>query len=423
MITITNYKKIFLTLAAALIAPSAAQATSNSDFYQKVLSSLASSAIGDALGRVTEFIPSVDAQFKRYPHGVQRISDFTKSDWNRVPAALRNKNIAPYTDDTRMALLVCEALKMPDCVIKRRESTMAAIAQNFIRDLDDPTYGWAASYRAPGLNCLKSVKHLKQKTPHEKQQPGWWDAQSLQGGGCGSVMRAHPFGLVLYNNPEQAKLWAVEHSKITHGHPIALAACAAMAVGTAHALEGAQKPEAIILEMIKAAQEYDHVTAQKMRTAVTYATQAKVLLEKAGGNIKKAFKNKAFKTFHEKVFNEFQGWAAHDAIAATVYVFALFPEDIDAALFTGVHTPGDSDSIAAMAGALVGAYSGTLPSQVPLTKIEDAERFKEFAQRLTNWKITTELCVPPKSNLSPTHCYKYRHKLALPDDNECILPR
>ena len=46
-------------------------------------------------------------------------------------------------------------------------------------------------------------------------------------------MRAYPFGLVFADDPARAEAWSIAHSKLTHRDPIALAACAAMAVGTA----------------------------------------------------------------------------------------------------------------------------------------------------------------------------------------------
>jgi ADP-ribosylglycohydrolase len=53
-----------------------------------------------------------------------------------------------------------------------------------------------------------------------------------------------------------------------------------------------------------------------------------------------------------------RGWAAHEAVAAGLYVFVKHPDDIVAALRLGANTPGDSDSIATLAGALVGARVG-----------------------------------------------------------------
>lgn len=52
------------------------------------------------------------------------------------------------------------------------------------------------------------------------------------------------------------------------------------------------------------------------------------------------------------------GWAADEAVAAAVYVFTRHTNNCHEALKEAVNTPGDSDSIAALAGALVGAYNG-----------------------------------------------------------------
>ena len=49
-------------------------------------------------------------------------------------------------------------------------------------------------------------------------------------------MRAYPFGLA--DDLGRAERWAVEHSRLTHNDPIALAASGAMTVGTALAVAG-----------------------------------------------------------------------------------------------------------------------------------------------------------------------------------------
>ena len=317
-----------------------------------------------------------------------------------------------------MALLVTDVLIQAKQNNWDKEKTMTQIAHAFINDLDDRQYGWAAPYRAPGNACLAGVRTIKkraslrttQRSIHpsyfdyiikddpEKAQfyksfflalhalqnrPAirWWDTQKISAGGCGSVMRAFPFGLLFHDEPEKAALWAAEHSKLTHGAPLALAASAAMARGVAHALNGETR-EDIIHAMIQSAGHYDEVTAHKMMRAYNYAMQAQQLLTKLGLPIKQAFKNRSFRALHEKVFHEFEGWAAHDAIAATVYVFALFSEDIRSAFYVGVHTPGDSDSIAAMSGALIGAYSGDLPDKSMMNSIEDRQRLEKTAQHI-----------------------------------------
>ena len=52
------------------------------------------------------------------------------------------------------------------------------------------------------------------------------------------------------------------------------------------------------------------------------------------------------------------GWAADEALAAAIYIFLRHPNDMQAALTEAVNTPGDSDSIATIVGALVGARIG-----------------------------------------------------------------
>jgi ADP-ribosylglycohydrolase len=68
-------------------------------------------------------------------------------------------------------------------------------------------------------------------------------------------MRAYPFGLVFSDDLERAERSAAEHSKLRHRDPIALAACAAMAVGTALALAG-NTEEAVVDAMLAAANRY-----------------------------------------------------------------------------------------------------------------------------------------------------------------------
>ncbi|HEX4069341.1 MAG TPA: ADP-ribosylglycohydrolase family protein [Candidatus Babeliales bacterium] len=336
------------------------------DYSNAFAGSMLAGGIGDALGRVTEFIPSTDAIFQRYPGGVRSYDDFLVDDWKYVPAVLKNKKIkiAPYTDDTAMAKLVMKEL------IQAREhnwdldETMCHIATSFIDDAQDTELGWIAKFRAPGNACIAGVNQLRKNI-----SSGVWDVKAHTAGGCGSVMRAHPFGLVFADNPEKAAAWAVAHSRLTHGDPIALAACAAMAKGVAYAVQG-ENPHIIIEKMIAAARAYDAVTAQKMQTAYTYAQQAKT------------YKGRDFEQFNNKVFNTFLGWAAHDAIAATVYTFALSPDNVMDAIYLGVHTPGDSDSIASMAGALVGARVGaqSLPQDL-VDRLENSAELKADAEK------------------------------------------
>jgi ADP-ribosylglycohydrolase len=127
--------------------------------------------------------------------------------------------------------------------------------------------------------------------------------------------------------------------------------------------------------MIAAAYQYDAVTANKIKIAYEYAQRAKEL-RKPFDDIFQAYENAEFRKYNDYVFSIFLGWAAHDAIAATVYAFALSPDNVMEAVYLGVHTPGDSDSIASMAGALVGARVGV--EQLPCALIAQLEGSAEL---------------------------------------------
>jgi ADP-ribosylglycohydrolase len=345
--------------------------------------------IGDALGRVTKratkFITSPDGIiqsksviFQRYPHGVQSYDDFLPSDWTDVPSTLKNKKIAPYTEDTAMAILVMKELIKAQKQNWDLNKTMCNIALSFIRDAQDTTLGWMAQFRTYRKTCIDGVKKLsinfeKHKDPCHVSPPLWMiDAPTADG--CDSARRAHPFGLAFANDPETAAFWAAKHSNLTHGNSKALAACAAMATGVAYAVQG-KDVEFIVEKMAEAAKIYNIPTARKIESAYSGAQHAQKL-KKPFSDIFQAYKNHAFQTFNNRIFNTFNGWTADDAIAAAVYVFALSPDNIMEAIYLGVHTPGDSDSIASMAGALVGARVGV--EQIPQKLIDQLENSAEL---------------------------------------------
>jgi ADP-ribosylglycohydrolase len=163
-------------------------------------------------------------------------------------------------------------------------------------------------------------------------------------------MRAYPFGLVFAHDLARAEAWAVAHSKLTHRDPIALAACAAMAVGIARILR--DDPLVVVLsEMVAAACRYSPKTAAMLAQAIDDAYQG---------------------VSPDVTLARLQGWAAHEAIAAAAYLFARHPDDPRAAILGGANTPGDSDSIAALAGALTGARAGI--GAIPAGWVHDLER-------------------------------------------------
>lgn len=285
-------------------------------------------AIGDALGHPVEFL-SMRALHARFgPRGVQDYALFWERDGTRF---------APYTDDTQMAEIVLRVLLAARDEGLDLDAAMTRMARGFIAWAEAPQGG----HRAPGNACLAGCRALAAGVH-------WSEAGGPEAGGCGSVMRAYPFGLVFAADVVKAEAWAVAHSALTHRDPIARAACAAMAVGVARAAvdgsDGRATPGTVVQAMVEAAGRHCAVTAAMLTRAAEDAATG---------------------VGPEVTLDRLRAWAAHEAIAAAVYIFVRHADDARAAVLEGANTPGDSDSIATLAGALVGARTGlgTLPAR------------------------------------------------------------
>ncbi len=297
----------------------------------RVAGAVLGAAIGDAMGHPTEFVRSFEAIRATWPpHGVQGYVHFIDEAGRRV---------APYTDDTQMAEQVLRALLDGRSAGADLDGTMTRMGARFVAWAREPEGG----HRAPGNACLLGCERLASGVP-------WREAGGERAGGCGSVMRAYPFGLVFADDLSRAEAWAVEHSRLTHRDPIALAACAAMAVGVARTLRG-EPVVGVLAEMIAAACRHSPRTGEMMARAMAEAAEG---------------------VAPEVTLARLEGWAAHEAIAAAVYLVARHPEDPRAAILEAANTPGDSDSLATLAGALVGARVGA--RALPREWIDDLER-------------------------------------------------
>ena len=288
-------------------------------------------AIGDAIGHPTEFVGSFEGIREKWPpNGVTGFELW----WDRG-----GQRFAPYTDDTQMAEVVLRALLWARRHDADLDRAMRKMAEGFVAWASHPQGG----HRAPGNACLAGCRALANGAD-------WRTAGGATAGGCGSVMRAYPFGLVFADDLARAERWSVAHSKLTHRDPIALAASAAMAVGVARTVRG-ESPLQVCSEMIAAACRYSPRTGAMMARALDEAQDG---------------------TPPEVTLKRLEGWAAHEAIAAAVYLFARHPDDPRAAILEGANTPGDSDSLATLAGALCGARVGL--GGLPPEWVEHVER-------------------------------------------------
>ncbi|GIF66194.1 putative ADP-ribosylglycohydrolase [Asanoa ishikariensis] len=248
---------------------------------------------------------------------------------------------ALITDDTQMTLFTAEGLIRAGV---RGEDVAPAVHRAHLRwldtqrrpapppDADGGLAGHAFLYarRAPGNACLSGLESGRMGTLADPANP---DSK-----GCGAVMRSAPFGLDPRWTVEEAFAAAVECAVQTHGHPSGYLAAGAFAAithemvlaerGLVEAVEGA-------LGLLRQRPKHDEVTAalEQALTLDRAATPERV--ETLGG-----------------------GWVAEEALAIGVYAALAHPTDVRRALLVAANHSGDSDSTAAIAGNLLGAWHG-----------------------------------------------------------------
>lgn len=229
--------------------------------------------------------------------------------------------------------------------------------------------------------------------------------------GCGSLMRVWALALIYYNDLAKLATLAQQQSLLTHRNPLASAACVAMAIGTAHALSGEFGFRRIANEMVYAATRFDFqeqlykIHAQKTNSPtridlqnnrlftsdmILYALNAAqngVTPEQFFGSIND---KGDYKNGYRSLTGNILGWAADEAVAGAVYLFVYFALKIEQgemspaqavkqAIIAGVNTPGDSDSIASLAGVLLGAYTGVIFDDPQIKNIENHDYLAELA--------------------------------------------
>jgi len=291
-------------------------------------------AYGDALGKPTEFLTVAEIERRYGPTG---------------PRELAGEPVL-VTDDTQMALAVGWALHEAQSFTP--EAVQPLLRQRFL--------AWAISpdnNRAPGMTCLRACAELSRGVR-------WQEASVVDSKGCGANMRVTPVGLLDVDLDTLAGLAQLQ-AGLTHGHPTGLAASELTAYAVFALRAGATLPElpAVLTE---------RALAQRLIYRERWLGD---LWQRAGSRSPEAFIAQGWDECLAvlgrltsalgqpddggdpcRVTGE--GWVAEEALATALLCAVRHADDPVAALARGATTAGDSDSIAALAGAFVGAAVG-----------------------------------------------------------------
>jgi len=294
-------------------------------------------AIGDALGRPTEFL-SLSAIKRKY--GEKGIQDLPEP--------------ALFTDDTQMSLAIAEALVKAG--EKGIEEIMEAVREEFIKWAHSPD----TSSRAPGRTCLRGVANMESGIH-------WTRSGIPESKGCGSAMRAGPIGYVYQHDPEKLREVAHATGICTHGHPTADAACIGAAYLVKLALDGVE-PSRMIRELL----QFTRGISDEWEQAI-------------------AGVEKCLDWEDEEEALEYlgEGWTGEEAVALSLFCLLKYPDSYKKVAIRGANTNGDSDSIACIAGSISGAFLGidAIPERW-IKNIERSEYLNDIAVRLAQKKET-----------------------------------
>ncbi|MDI2129158.1 ADP-ribosylglycohydrolase family protein [Yinghuangia seranimata] len=310
--------------------------------YGAVAGSVFGLAYGDAMGAPTEFLSYAEIMRRHDVPGPREL-----------PV---HGGVAMVTDDTQMALAVADAL------VSAREDGHALTPQRLNPRLRGRFLAWWDSpdnNRAPGNTCLKACRNLATGMA--------WEKATVRGSkGCGANMRVTPVGL-LDGVSEADRCGASQlQSALTHGHPTALAA-SDLTAAAVHALRAGVGPRDLpaYLRAHAAAQREvyhgDWLGDELWRGPFGTTPEAFIargwdeclgVLDRLDAALLRADRRS------DPCQATGAGWIAEEAFATGLLCFLLYEDSPVDTVARAAATSGDSDSIAALAGAFAGVWHG-----------------------------------------------------------------
>ena len=267
---------------------------------------------------------------------------------------LSKKFTRSYTDDTDMTLALTES------IIQCDQIDPEDIAKQFSLHCD-LTRGYA-------IGTIKAVQALRVGMKWHQVARIVFENGSF---GNGGAMRVSPVGLFYQHDLERLRRAAIEQANITHVHPLGQwgAVMQACSVGLAviqEPKEPFKKEEVIIhlreilwggpIEYVKALNKIEEMVGQGKKL------QSREVVQSLGNGVE-----------------------AHLSVPSACYIAITYSPDFCDAIRAAISLGGDTDTIAGMVGAMVGAHVGEKGLPVEwVEQLEDGPRGRSFARSLAD---------------------------------------
>lgn len=283
----------------------------------RAIGCLAGIATGDAIGKQTESLSRQEVRHW-YPHGIR---GFEGRPGTPIPRYSNNRKhkwrIGETTDDTERTLAVARAI-----ITDRGHVAHASVGREM-------------------LGCTKSV-HPGVKSLWEFHQASDPTRIASQHEGCGAAIRVAPVG-ILYKSHQLDEIVgaAYEASISTHGGSIALAAAAATAAAVASAIDGAAPREVISIA--------ERASREAERRWAGVGDRLSVLIRRVHDELSTA------SSFEETAFESRYFPDNPMTIVPLALGLATVLRSATEAILLAANIGGDSDSVASIAGGILGA--------------------------------------------------------------------
>ncbi|MBU0711581.1 ADP-ribosylglycohydrolase family protein [bacterium] len=320
--------------------------------FNKVYGSLAGLVIGDVMGMPSEFMTPAQIR-KQFVY----IDAFCDPPEDHIHPDLRRGQI---TDDSEQSIYLIEQYNKDKMITV--ENTAKAL-QKWAQETD----AFNKSYIGP--STAKALRNIEQgQNPRETGFAGFT---------CGSAMRVVPVGLINAGNFNGALKGAINSSLPTHGTDVAISAAAAVACGISSAMDGKATLDSVIDGALRGARE----GAKQGKPAIAASIEDRTRLALSlVNNIEDI--TKAGQVLYDHIGC---GMDANEVVPVVLALFYVTKGDPMQLIRAGANIGGDTDTIAALGGALGGAFHGI--DHIDADLLKEAERInnlnvKELAKKI-----------------------------------------
>lgn len=260
-----------------------------------------------------------------------------------------------WTDDTHMSIYLGRAILAHGPSPLQPDRFGRAVGEAFVKWRHDPMM----PSTAPGNTCIIGAANYE-------QDRDWRTSGVPESDGCGAVMRLVPVALGFRG----ADLVAAARisALVTHAHPNALEATIAGAWLVREILERQYWGEDLVIEAIDHLEATWHQggdVAAALRAALAWAPRGEDWLDEAA------------------IPHGDGGRRSGSALGLAVAAALRWRDDLGLAVEKSARIPGDSDSVACLTGALLGAAGGTAAIPAPwLATLPQRQTLAMLAEQL-----------------------------------------